>query len=118
MENSTTSLKVAPISFTPKAINAIKELIDQKELSIEYGLKVAVEGGGCSGFSYNLNFGKPEDGEDLYEIEGVNIILKKTHALYLMGTQVDYDNGLNARGFTFTNPNATSTCGCGSSFGV
>lgn len=81
-------------------------------------LRVGVKGGGCSGLSYVLGFDKQEDDDDLFEIEGIPVVMKKAHGIYLMGMQVDFQDGLNARGFVFNNPNASSTCGCGTSFAV
>jgi iron-sulfur cluster assembly protein len=106
------------ITLTNRAISEIKELISQKELTAEYGIRISVEGGGCSGFSYNLGFDKTftEDIELIFD--DLKVIVKKSHALYLEGTELDYQDGLNARGFVFNNPNATSTCGCGTSFAV
>ena len=71
---------------------------------------------GCSGMSYLLGFDKKKDGDEAYAIEGIQLIMDKKHGMYVMGMQIDFQDGLNARGFTFNNPQATSTCGCGSSF--
>jgi iron-sulfur cluster assembly protein len=81
-------------------------------------LRIGVKGGGCSGLSYVLGFDQKEEDDEIYDIEGVPVIMKNAHGIYLLGIQVDYENGLNARGFVFNNPNASSTCGCGSSFAV
>lgn len=81
-------------------------------------LRVGVKGGGCSGLSYVLGFDKKEEDDEQYEIEGISVVVKKAHGIYLYGMEVNYEYGLNARGFTFKNPNASSTCGCGSSFSV
>ncbi len=89
-----------------------------KEIPEGYGLRVGVRGGGCSGMSYILGFDRSREYDIEFEIEGIKVFMDKRHGLYLMGTIVDYHDGLDARGFTFENPNATSTCGCGSSFGA
>lgn len=81
-------------------------------------LRIGVKGGGCSGLSYILGFDRTETDDEQFEIEGIPVIMKKAHSIYLLGMTIDYENGLNARGFTFTNPNASNTCGCGSSFAV
>lgn len=81
-------------------------------------LRIGVKGGGCSGLSYVLGFDKQEEDDREYDIEGIPVVMKLAHGIYLMGMEVNYEHGLNARGFTFTNPNASSTCGCGSSFAV
>ena len=95
---------------------AKKYLEDTKE---KY-LRIAVEGGGCSGFQYNLTVGNDYDEEKdtLYYQHGVDVIVDKKSALYLEGTVLDYYNDISKRGFTFNNPNATKSCGCGSSFQV
>ena len=75
-----------------------------------------MQGGGCAGLSYILGFDKQNANDEIYDVEGVKVYMEKAHGLYLVGMEVDYVDGLNNRGFIFNNPNATSTCGCGSSF--
>lgn len=106
----------APISLTENAIAAVKKLMGDKELGEDFGLRVGVNGGGCSGMTYVLGFDKKQENDQEFYIDDIKIYMNKSHGLYLLGTEVDYQDGLNARGFTFSNPNATSTCGCGSSF--
>ncbi len=106
----------APISLSNRAANAIRKIMQTKDLPEGYGLRVGVRGGGCSGMSYILGFDRERDEDQAYTVEGIPLYIDKRHGLYLMGTTVDYHDGLNARGFTFENPNATETCGCGSSF--
>ena len=105
-----------PVTLTANAVKEVKKLISEKELSEEFGLRVGVDGGGCSGMSYTIGFDKKQDKDQEFEIDGVKVFMNKSHGLYLLGTEVDFQDGLNSRGFTFNNPNATSTCGCGSSF--
>ena len=81
-------------------------------------LRVGVKGGGCSGMTYILGFDKPGSNDQQFEIEGISCIMDKTHEMYLYGMIVDWQDGLNNRGFTFKNPNAHTTCGCGTSFSV
>ena len=81
-----------------------------------YSLRVGVRGGGCSGMSYILGFDRQREQDLEFEVDGIAVVMDKRHGLYLMGTTLDYHDGLDARGFTFENPNATATCGCGSSF--
>ena len=81
-------------------------------------LRAGVKGGGCSGMSYILGFDHKQENDMEFEIEGISCIMNKAHEIYLYGMQVDWQNGLNNRGFTFTNPNASKTCGCGTSFAV
>jgi iron-sulfur cluster assembly protein len=107
---------ITPVSLTANAVKEVKKLISEKELSEEFGLRVGVDGGGCSGMSYTIGFDKKQDKDQEFEIDGVKVFMNKSHGLYLLGTEVDFQDGLNSRGFTFNNPNATSTCGCGSSF--
>lgn len=108
------------ISFTENARKEIFKLREQQELDDSIVLKIGVDGGGCAGLSYKLGFDKLKEGEEsgVVDIEGIKVFIAKTHLIYLMGMEVDYQHGLDARGFTFSNPNATSTCGCGSSFSV
>lgn len=92
-----------------------------KEGNIQPGsfIRVGVEGGGCSGLSYKLDFdnvSKPDD--QVFEDKGIRIAVDKKSFLYLVGTELDYSGGLNGKGFTFNNPNASRTCGCGESFSV
>jgi iron-sulfur cluster assembly protein len=81
-------------------------------------LRVGVKGGGCSGMTYVLGFDEKQAEDEVYEFEDVKFIMHKSHGLYLYGMEIDWQGGLNSRGFTFTNPNASKTCGCGSSFAV
>ncbi|TKC00113.1 HesB/IscA family protein [Pedobacter cryophilus] len=115
---STAVETAAPVSLTEGAKKEVKKLMSQQELGSEFGLRLGVEGGGCSGMSYVLGFDQIKEGDSEYEIEGIRVFMNKAHGLYLVGMQVDYQQGLNARGFIFNNPNAEKTCGCGTSFSV
>ncbi|WP_262245874.1 HesB/IscA family protein [Parapedobacter soli] len=106
----------APLTLTQGAVQELQKLKDQQELSEDFGLRVGVEGGGCAGMNYILGFDQKKDGDSEYDIEGIRIFMNKAHGLYLAGMQIDFKDGLDARGFVFNNPNAESTCGCGSSF--
>ncbi len=108
----------SPVKLTENAIIEVKRLMSEPGFEQDQYLRIGVKGGGCSGLSYLLGFDKKEEDDVLYDIEGIPVIMKKPHGLYLYGMQVNYENGLNARGFTFNNPNASSTCGCGTSFAV
>ncbi len=116
--NTAVETAAAPVSFTEGAVKELYKLKDQQELSDDFGLRVGVEGGGCAGMNYVLGFDQKKDGDQEYNIEGIRVFMHKAHGLYLAGMQVDFQDGLNARGFTFSNPNAASTCGCGTSFSV
>ena len=106
----------APMRLSTRAAQEIEKIMATKQIPEGYALRVGVRGGGCSGMSYILGFDKLREHDLAFEIEGITVYMDKRHGLYLMGTTVDFHDGLNARGFTFDNPNATQTCGCGSSF--
>jgi iron-sulfur cluster assembly accessory protein len=108
----------APVTFTIGAINEIKRLMNEPEFDTKNKLRVGVKGGGCSGMTYILGFDIPTDKDEHFEIDGITFIMEKSHGIYLTGMQVDWQGGLNSRGFTFNNPNASKTCGCGTSFAV
>ena len=111
------SVMSAPVSLTPSAVGEIRNLIRLEENAGKF-LRVGVKGGGCSGLSYVLGFDEKQQADELYTIEGIPVIMNAAHGIYLMGMQIDWQDGLNARGFSFINPNATTTCGCGTSFAV
>lgn len=107
------------IEITDAAIAAVREAQTAEKLPRESYLRVAVKAGGCSGFSYSLAFEiEPREGDQVLEKEGVRFLLDPKSGLLLAGAILDYSSGLNGKGFVFTNPNATGTCGCGSSFTV
>ncbi len=108
----------APVNFTVSAIEEIKRLMNAAGFDTETRLRVGVKGGGCSGMTYVLNFDRPQEQDEHFEIDGISCIMEKSHGIYLMGMEVNWEGGLNSRGFTFNNPNASSTCGCGTSFSV
>jgi len=108
----------APVVFTLGAIAEIKRLMTEPGFDSSNKLRVGVKGGGCSGMTYVLGFDQPSDKDENFEIEGIACIMEKSHGIYLMGMEVDFQDGLNSRGFTFNNPNASKTCGCGTSFAV
>ena len=112
------AVEAAPVTFTEGAVKELYKLKDQQEIGEDFGLRVGVEGGGCSGMNYVLGFDQMKDGDKEYNIDGIRVFMHKAHGMYLAGMQIDFQNGLNARGFTFNNPNAASTCGCGTSFSV
>jgi len=109
-------MATAPVTLTEGAVRELKKLIAQQELSAEYGLRIGVEGGGCAGMNYILGFDQKKEGDNEYEVEGLRMFMNKSHGLYLAGMEVDFQQGLDARGFVFNNPNASKTCGCGTSF--
>lgn len=108
----------APVRLTEGAVRELHRLMSEPGFEAGQHLRIGVKGGGCSGLSYVLGFDAVEADDTVYEIEGIPVAMKAAHGIYLMGMEVNFEDGLNARGFTFTNPNASSTCGCGSSFAV
>lgn len=111
------TINKTPVIFTKHAVNEITRLLDDENNSGKY-LRVGVKGGGCSGMSYLLGFEEKTDKDEIYKIEGIDCIINPSHLIYLNNMEINWEGGLNARGFTFNNPNASKTCGCGSSFGV
>ncbi len=114
----TTTTTESPVKLTEGAIQEVIRLMAAPEFNKEEILRIGVKGGGCSGMSYVLGFDKREADDQEYWIGGIPVLMKPAHGIYLFGMEVHFENGLNARGFTFNNPNASSTCGCGSSFAV
>ena len=107
------------IKVTDAALRHIGQLREKEGYDESYGLRVSVEGGGCSGLSYKLAFdNSQQDGDQVIEDRGVKIYVNMKSLLYLVGTELDYTGGLHGKGFHFSNPNATRTCACGESFSV
>ena len=107
------------IGITDRAVKEVRRIVTDQNLPSETALRVGVKGGGCSGFSYTLGFDdqtKPTD--QINEVEGVRVVCDPKSFLYLNGTVVDFEESLMGRGFKFTNPNASKSCGCGESFSV
>ncbi len=113
---------VAPsttVSLTPKAVEMVRHTRQQEGLDDTDGLRVAVSGGGCSGFQYALDFDKePRATDQVLEFDGLRVFVDPVSARYLKGTVIDYVLGMQGAGFKFINPNAVGSCGCGSSFSV
>ena len=115
MENLLTK---TPVSLTEGAIREVRKLMLEEGFDNTKKLRFGVKGGGCSGMTYMLGFDKETDKDQHFEIEGIPCVMEASHELYIFGMVVDWQDGLNNRGFTFRNPNASSTCGCGTSFAV
>jgi iron-sulfur cluster assembly accessory protein len=110
--------KPAPITLTPNAIAKVKEIMAQQNPA-PTGLRVGVVGGGCSGFSYSMQFENSAGMMDkTFDFDGLKVYVDATSVMYLNGCIVDYVETLEGAGFKFENPNVKSTCGCGSSFNV
>ncbi len=120
---SDSTYKTAPpdlIKVTDKALHEIQHLYQEQPSapSATEGLRLGIKGGGCSGMSYKLAFDARQDNDYVVEMPGIQIFIDPKSAIYLKGITVDYESGLEGKGFVFINPNATSTCGCGESFSV
>lgn len=107
-----------PINFTASAKDELKRLFDNNADKANRFLRIGVKGGGCSGLSYLLEVDNKQAEDELFTVDGIPCIVNPAHSIYLFGMEVDWKNGLDARGFIFNNPNASSTCGCGTSFAV
>lgn len=107
-----------PVTLTAGAIAEVKRLMSAEGFDRSQALRIGVKGGGCSGMSYVLGFDHQQENDETFTIEEIPCLMNKAHEIYLYGMQVDWQNGLNNRGFVFKNPNASSTCGCGTSFAV
>ena len=111
--------EAVPVALTPKAVEMVKLTREQEGIDPSHGLRVAVRGGGCSGFEYALDYENEARPNDvIYEQHGLTVYVDGVSARYLDGTSIDYVFGMNGAGFKFNNPKATGTCGCGSSFAV
>jgi iron-sulfur cluster assembly protein len=108
------------ITVSEKARIRLQELLEEQKLDREtYFLRVGIKGGGCSGLSYELGFDNiPQEGDNIVEDSSIKIAIDKKSFLYLFGTELDFSDGLNGKGFQFINPNASRTCGCGESFAI
>ena len=103
------------LSFTDKSIAQIRRLEAEKAKEGQL-LRISVDPGGCSGFEYGMSFDKIKEQDKVLENNGVSFLIDETSLEYLNGSVVDFDDGLNGKGFDIQNPNANSTCGCGRSF--
>ena len=106
------------VSFTPTAAAKVNEIRQSEGIENTMALRLRVVGGGCAGFQYDLYFDEPAEVDRQVEMSGVKVVVDEMSLMYLVGTQIDYVEGLQGAGFKFNNPNVKSTCGCGSSFSV
>ena len=110
---------VGDITITEKARKHLLNLREQSGLDNSYQIRVSVTGGGCSGLTYKLDFDNEEQaGDQIFETDGIRLLVNLKSFLYLAGTTLDFSDGLDGRGFYFNNPNAARSCGCGESFSV
>ncbi|MBO6522937.1 MAG: iron-sulfur cluster assembly accessory protein [Balneolaceae bacterium] len=117
-ENEKRELTGESVSLTERAAKQVQKIKADESLEEGLYLRVAVEGGGCSGLSYKLGLDHRTENDVIFENHGVEVIVNSDHLLYLEGIEIDYPDGLDARGFTFDNPNSVEDCGCGTSFSV
>ncbi len=118
MTDAATDTPQAAIALTEKAASKIAELLGGQEDSQGQALRVAVRGGGCSGFQYALAFDRAKEDDNVFEVDGVAVIVDKVSMQFVFGSEVDYVEGLQGAGFQVNNPNVVAACGCGSSFQV
>ncbi len=119
LEQTQAEPAAVPVAVTAKAVNMVNATKQEEGIDPESGLRIAVRGGGCSGFEYALDFEmEARDTDVVYEQHGLRVIVDPISARYLKGTEIDYSIGMTGAGFKFNNPNAVGTCGCGSSFSV
>jgi iron-sulfur cluster assembly accessory protein len=116
--NETSDTPQTAISLTDKAAGKIAELLGSQQESEGQALRVAVRGGGCSGFQYALAFDRVKEDDNVFEVDGVSVIVDKVSMQFVFGSEVDYVEGLQGAGFQVNNPNVVAACGCGSSFQV
>ena len=110
---------IGVVTITPRAAQELRKVKADNNIPESHALRLGVKGGGCSGMSYVLAFDEaPKERDTVYELEGITVYIDPKSQFYLSGTVLNFSGGLNGKGFVFNNPNATRTCGCGSSFGV
>jgi iron-sulfur cluster insertion protein len=106
------------VTLTARAAEKVKAIREEEKIEPSHGLRLKVQGGGCSGFAYDLYFDQVQDVDQTFESQGVRMVCDQMSLMYLVGTEIDYVESVQGSGFKFTNPNVKSTCGCGSSFSV
>jgi iron-sulfur cluster insertion protein len=104
------------VKLTARAADKVKAIRAEEKIEEGYGLRLKVQGGGCSGFAYDLFFDQAQDVDQTFESQGIRMLCDQMSLMYLVGTEIDYVESVQGSGFKFTNPNVKSTCGCGSSF--
>lgn len=105
------------VTVTDKAVEELKRVLSKEE-NKNLSVRLGIQGGGCSGLSYKLSYDEPKEKDHIIDERGVKVLVDRKSAIYLKGMTLDFNDGLNGRGFVFKNPNATNTCGCGESFSV
>lgn len=112
------TLSTIPVKFTETAKVELRRLFGGENNTEGKMLRIGVKGGGCSGLTYILELDSRQERDEVYDIDGIPCLVDPAQGLYLFGMEIDWKTGLDARGFVFNNPNASSTCGCGTSFAV
>ena len=118
MMSASTEIPESAITLTDAAAEKIRELLGEDPEAAEQALRVAVRGGGCSGFQYALAFDEKKEDDHVFEEQGVAVVVDKVSMQFVFGSEVDYVEGLTGAGFQVNNPNVVAACGCGSSFQV
>ncbi len=118
VEGSVQTNSGQPVQLTERAAKQVRLIMEKENLDKDLFLRMAVEGGGCSGLSYKLGLDFKTEEDKIFESQGIQIVVEEKHLMYLDGIEIDYPDGLDARGFTFDNPQATESCGCGTSFSI
>jgi iron-sulfur cluster assembly accessory protein len=106
------------VRITSGAASKVNEIREAEGIEDKLALRLRVVGGGCAGFNYDLYFDEPAEVDRQFEVENVKVVVDEMSLMYLVGTEIDYVEGLQGAGFKFNNPNVKTTCGCGSSFSV
>lgn len=106
------------LEVTDKAVEQMRNIVASENKGSEFGIRVGVVGGGCSGLSYKIEFSQQKEKDNIVNFEGVKLLIDPKSSIYLKGTILDFQDGLNGKGFVFNNPNAKNSCGCGESFSV
>eukprot|EP00914_Ancora_sagittata_P007873 GHVO01015476.1.p1 GENE.GHVO01015476.1~~GHVO01015476.1.p1 ORF type:complete len:112 (-),score=8.72 GHVO01015476.1:276-611(-) len=106
------------VEITEKALDQIRNIFLNENKGVDYGLRLGVIGGGCSGLSYKIDFDSKKEKDNVYNYDDVRVFIDPKSSIYLKGVVLDFKDGLNGKGFVFDNPSAKNTCGCGESFSV
>jgi iron-sulfur cluster assembly protein len=106
------------VNVTEKALQHIRGIYSKEQKDLDMGLRLGVSGGGCSGLSYKIEFSKKNEKDNVMDFGDIKIFIDPKSSIYLKGVELDFKDGLNGKGFVFSNPNASNTCGCGESFSV
>lgn len=111
-------MELSIVNVTDKALQHIRDIYSKEQKDLDMGLRLGVSGGGCSGLSYKIEFSKKNDKDNIIDFGDIKIFIDPKSSIYLKGVELDFKDGLNGKGFVFSNPNASNTCGCGESFSV